>query len=75
MNCVVISEKIDPVMSRQDAVPTAYSGSALQRPDISRARLDALLRRQMPARDGADRRTFWTAFLSHYAASRANAND
>ena len=52
------------------------SRSALQRPEVNRARLAAMLRKALKKQESDKaRNTYWKAFLSAYAGKSANSND
>ena len=52
------------------------SHSALQRPEVSRAQLAALLRKVLKKqKSGKSQQTYWTAFLTNYVRQNANSND
>lgn len=78
MSCSVISDKINIVMETPAEERTApLTGSALQNPDISRARLGAMLRRgaRATASPRTTRKTFWTTFVNFHAEQHANCNE
>lgn len=82
MTCLIVSDQIRVQMNNRDmAVPAeevtshspASQPSALQRPDMSRMRLAAMLRRKAtPKTDGA--RLTWATMLNRCVAQCANAN-
>jgi hypothetical protein len=82
MACLIVSDQIRVQMDNRDmAVPaeevTSHSPttqrSALQRPDMSRMRLAAMLRRTAkPSTDGA--RLTWATMLNRCVAECANGN-
>lgn len=59
-----------------DAADEPAWRSALQNPDLSRSRLESILRRVGEARTGADKggKSYWDAFIAHCQSSRANSN-
>lgn len=83
MACLIVSDQIRVQMDAQDvAVPAdhvirgnSYMGqsSALQRPDMSRMRLAAMLRRSAPRSDDEPRLS-WSAMLNARIANCANGN-
>jgi hypothetical protein len=79
MSCSVISDKINIVMDSQIAEQARplTGGSALQNPDLSRAKLGAMLRKRSRASASpkSSRKTFWTAFTNFHADQHANCND
>ena len=77
MSCSVISDQINIVMdSRAENQPElSTGGSALQNPDLSRAKLGAMLRRKPRTSQKKTRNTFWSAFIACHAEQHANSND
>lgn len=52
------------------------SRSALQRPEINRAQLAAMLRKALKKqKSGKSQKTYWKAFLTSYVSKNANSND
>jgi hypothetical protein len=83
MACLIVSDQIRVQLNNSDvAVPVeevvapgslAAQRSALQRPDMSRMRLAAMLRRSGPrTQDGA--RLTWATMLNRRMAECANSN-
>jgi hypothetical protein len=56
---------------------TIFSSSAIQRPDMHKARLTRLLQRSLnkQANYKKKQRAYWTSFLSQYTANSANSNN
>ncbi len=73
MTCSIIGNNVRILMpSGNDATPTI--GSALQHPEVSRAHLSALLRRNSNDSAKSSQRTFWSALMAQVVSNNANAN-
>lgn len=56
--------------------PINLSRSALQRPELNRAQLAAMLRKALKKQQSRKyRSTYWAAFLTSYIHKNANSND
>lgn len=84
MNCLIVSDQIRVQMNNEDmAVPAEQvmspaamvaARSALQRPDMSRMRLAAMLRRGQRNGAATDARLSWSTMLGSRIANCANSN-
>lgn len=80
MACLIVSDQIRVQMNNQDmAVPadeitSSTPSSALQRPDMSRMRLSAMLRRNRRNENSEGSRMTWTVVLNSRMAECANSN-
>jgi hypothetical protein len=77
MSCSVFSDKINIVMDSQvdTPVPGLAAGSALQNPDLSRAKLGAILRQRPRSSPKKAHNLFWSAFTAYHADQCANCNE
>ena len=77
MSCSVISDKINIVLDSQADIPqrSLASGSALQNPDLSRAKLGAILRKRPRSSPKKAHNLFWSAFTAYHADQCANCNE
>ncbi len=75
MNCSIISDTVKVILEQSDKNSKPAQGSALQSPDVSRARLHAMLRRSMGESSARRRKTQWAAFIAGYKDQQpANSN-
>ena len=77
MSCSVISDKINIVLDSQADTPASgiLAGSALQNPDLSRAKLGAILRKRPRSSPKKAQNLFWSAFTAYHADQCANCNE
>lgn len=74
MNCSIINDTTATSLGRDNegAEKHELSASALQRPEVSRLALDALIRRQKRTRENSAR-LFWSQLLSRTTAANGNS--
>lgn len=76
MNCSIINRTTQTIIGRNftgfpDAALDQSRSSALQRPDINRMNLNALMRKQMRIRQGTAR-PFWSYFSTRHESANCN---
>lgn len=75
MNCSILGDHVKVILEQSDKKTQQVQGSALQSPDVSRARLHAMLRRSMGESSARRRKTQWAAFIAGYKDQQpANSN-
>lgn len=76
MTCSIINRSTRTTIGRNDQAfdKSKNSGSALQSPDLSRMRLDALMRKQMRISQTPDR-SYWAHFMNRTQSANGNATE
>jgi hypothetical protein len=72
MTCSIINRTTQTTIGRNQVLDKSQSSvSGLQRPDINRMTLDALMRKQMRVRQG-NARPFWSYFMNRNDSANTN---